>query len=62
MPIINMKGPELSKSQKQKLIQKFTQAASEVTEIPEEAFVVLLEEMKQDNVGVGGEMLSERGE
>ena len=62
MPIINMKGPKLDKEQKKKLIEKFTQTASEVTDIPEEAFVVLLEEMNQDNVGVGGNMLSEREE
>lgn len=60
--MVNMKGPKLNKEQKKKLIKRFTQAASEVTEIPEEAFVVLLEEMEQDNVGVGGEMLSERKE
>ena len=62
MPIINMKGPKLNKNEKKELIQKFTEAASEVTQIPEDAFVVLLEEMDQDNVGVGGEMLSERKE
>lgn len=62
MPIINMKGPRLNKDEKKALIQKFTEAASEVTQIPEDAFVVLLEEMDQDNVGVGGEMLSEREE
>ena len=60
MPIINLKGPKLDKSQKKELIQKFTDVASEVTNIPEQAFVVLLEEMDQDNVGTGGEMLSEK--
>lgn len=62
MPIINMKGPKLNKEQKKELIKRFTDAASDVTEIPEEAFVVLLEEMEQENVGVGGDMLAEKEE
>ena len=62
MPIINLKGPQLSKEQKKELIERFTEVASDVTELPTEAFIVLLEEMEQENVGVGGDMLSKREE
>ncbi|GAB6138688.1 4-oxalocrotonate tautomerase DmpI [Halanaerobaculum tunisiense] len=60
MPIIDFNGPELSKEQKQELVKKFTEAASEVVELPEEAFIVEINEIPLENVGVGGELLSER--
>jgi 4-oxalocrotonate tautomerase len=60
MPIINMKGPKLSKEQKRELIKRFTEVGSEVTELPKEAFTILLEEVDADNVGVEGEMLSDK--
>lgn len=60
MPIINFNGPELSKEQKKELVRKFTEVASEVIEIPEEAFIVEINEIPPENVGVGGELLSER--
>lgn len=59
MPVIRMSGPKLSKEEKAELIKKFTETASQVTDIPEKAFVVLLEENNPDNVGVGGAQLSE---
>ena len=62
MPVISVKGPKLDKEQKEELIQRFTEAASDVIELPEEAFIILLEETKKENVGVGGELLSEKEE
>ncbi|SJZ32407.1 4-oxalocrotonate tautomerase DmpI [Selenihalanaerobacter shriftii] len=60
MPIITVDGPELTKEQKKELIESFTKTASNVIELPEEAFVVLIKEMEADNVGVGGEILAEK--
>ncbi|GAB6099345.1 tautomerase family protein [Halanaerocella petrolearia] len=60
MPIINIDGPKLNKEQKKELVKRFTEVASEVTEIPEQAFVVEINEMPAENVGVGGKLLSER--
>jgi 4-oxalocrotonate tautomerase len=62
MPIITMEGPELTKEQKAKLIAEFTNKASEITEIPERAFSVLIKENPADNVGVAGKQLSEMKE
>lgn len=60
MPTIFFYGPKLEKEKKQELIRKFTEAASEVTGIPKPAFVVYLREVARDEVGVGGELLSEK--
>ena len=48
----------MDKNQKEALIQSFTKSASEILHIPEQAFVVLIKENDNDNVGTGGRMLS----
>ncbi|ADL13399.1 4-oxalocrotonate tautomerase DmpI [Acetohalobium arabaticum] len=60
MPIITLEGPELTKEQKKELVKSFTESASEVIGFPEEKFIVMLKETESENVGVGGELLSEK--
>ncbi|PUU89216.1 MULTISPECIES: 4-oxalocrotonate tautomerase DmpI [Halanaerobium] len=60
MPHIVFDGPELSKEKKKELIKNFTDTASKVTNIPKEAFVVMIKENDLENIGVGGELLSEK--
>lgn len=60
MPVITLDGPKLSREQKSALVKEFTKAASRVTNIPEAAFVVILRETDPDNVGVGGQLLSDK--
>ncbi|MGM0603404.1 MAG: 4-oxalocrotonate tautomerase DmpI [Bacillota bacterium] len=60
MPHIVFDGPELSKEQKKELVKNFTNTASKVTSIPREAFVVMIKENDLENVGVGGELLSDK--
>ncbi|AGB40339.1 4-oxalocrotonate tautomerase family enzyme [Halobacteroides halobius DSM 5150] len=60
MPIINLNGPKLSTAKKKELVKRFTEVASEVIELPEEAIIVEINEMPPENVGVGGELLSEK--
>ena len=60
MPHIVFDGPELSREQKKDLIKNFTATASKVTNIPREAFVVMIKENELENIGVGGEVLSEK--
>lgn len=60
MPIIIMDGPQLTKDEKAKLVREFTKIASEVTQLPKVAFTVLINERDRDNVGVGGELLSDK--
>ncbi len=60
MPTIFFYGPELETEKKKELIRSFTQKASELTGIPEAAFVVYLRSSSPEEVGVGGELLSDR--
>ena len=60
MPGIIFEGPKLNKNQKRQLVKEFTKVASEVTKIPESAFIVTIKENDLDNVGVGGMLLSEK--
>ena len=60
MPVITLKGPKLTKEQKVELVKSFTETASRVTNIAASAFVVYLEEMEPENIGVGGTLLADR--
>ncbi|MDR3588028.1 MAG: tautomerase family protein [Negativicutes bacterium] len=60
MPVITYEGTKLSRDQKRELVTAFTKAASSITGIPEQAFVILLKEYDIDNIGTGGILLSEK--
>ena len=60
MLVITLEISTLSKEKKKELIQGFTKTASQITGIPERAFIVTIHENPGDNIGVGGELLSER--
>jgi 4-oxalocrotonate tautomerase len=60
MPLIIFEGPRLPKDKKRELIRLFADAAHNVTGIHKEAFTTVLHENEQDNIGVGGELLSDR--
>ncbi|MFH1784004.1 MAG: 4-oxalocrotonate tautomerase DmpI [bacterium] len=60
MPTIILEGPALDKEKKKEVVKGFTEVAQKAMPyIPKEAFVVLLKENGAENVGVGGELLSE---
>ncbi len=59
MPTIFFYGPELDVEKKRELIKSFTETSSKLTGIEKSAFVVYLRPGSPDNVGVGGELLSE---
>ena len=60
MPTIFFYGPELEQAKKRELIRSFTEIASQATGIDSSAFVVYLRKSSPDEVGVGGELLSDR--
>jgi len=60
MPTIFFYGPELPKEKKKELVKSITDSASKVTGIPPASFTVMLRPTSQENVGIGGELLSER--
>jgi len=59
MPVIKIDIGILDKGKKAQLVRELTAKASEVTQIPAEKFIVLINEMERDNIGVGGKLLSE---
>jgi 4-oxalocrotonate tautomerase len=60
VPVITLHGPKLTREQKAEIVRLFTEAASKVTNIPAQAFIVQIEEMDRENVGVGGVLLADR--
>lgn len=60
MPVITLEGEKLSKEQKSQLVKELTASAAKIMNAPEQAFVVLLKENEEDNIGVGGQPLSQK--
>jgi 4-oxalocrotonate tautomerase len=58
MPFIKLEAGRINSEKKEKLISELTRVASEILEIPEDAFVVLIKENEMDNWGTGGKVLS----
>lgn len=59
MPVITLECGSLSKEQKKQLVEEFTTIASKIMNTPKQAYVVLLKENDHDNIGVGGQLLSD---
>ncbi|MBJ6750354.1 4-oxalocrotonate tautomerase DmpI [Geomonas anaerohicana] len=60
MPVITIDlGIIENKEKKGQLVQALTEAASSVTQIPAEKFIVFIKEMERENIGVGGKLLSD---
>lgn len=60
MPVITLEGSKLNKEQKSQLVKELTASAAKIMNAPEQAFVVLLKENEKENIGVGGQLISER--
>lgn len=59
MPVIKIDIGKLDREKKAELVKELTAKACEVTQIPADKFVVLINEMERDNIGIGGKLLSE---
>jgi len=60
MPVIQFEGPQMTKDQKERLVEAFSREASQILSIPEEAFVTILRENNLENIGNGSKLLSEK--
>jgi 4-oxalocrotonate tautomerase len=60
MPVITFEAAKLTKEQKISLAKEFTTTAARITGVPEQAFYVFLKENPLENIGVGGQLLSEQ--
>jgi 4-oxalocrotonate tautomerase len=59
MPVITIDISKVPKETKAKLAKELTVKASEITGIPGDKFIVLINELERENIGVGGTLLSE---
>lgn len=59
MPVITFEITKLTKEQKKKIVEDFTDTASKVTGLPHESFYIFLKENDLRNVAVGGKLLDE---
>jgi len=59
MPIIKIDIASVTKEQKVRLIEKLTAVSAEITKIPQSAFTIIINELGDDNIGVGGKTLGE---
>ena len=61
MPIISVEGPPIKDiDRKRTFVAKLTDAAVEAFAFPKEKIIVMLRETRPDNVGVGGELVSDK--
>ncbi len=61
MPVVTIDGPEnTTKESKKAIIEKVSKIVADAYEMPVESITVLLRENNADNIGVGGEQLSEK--
>jgi 4-oxalocrotonate tautomerase len=60
MPVITLDMAALTREKKLQLVETLTRDASEITGIPKDKFIVLINELERDNIGVGGQLLSDR--
>lgn len=59
MPIISVTMGQLDARHKNALIKELTSTTVNVTKIPEQSFTVLIHELEDQNIGVGGKPLAE---
>ena len=62
MPLITIEGPVLADlAKKRDLVREFTDVAARAYGFPKEHFVVIIKENPPENIGVGGELIRDRG-
>lgn len=59
MPIISLDIGKLSELEKSDLIEKLSATAAEITNIPLGAFTVVINELDDTNIGIGGKSIGE---
>ena len=61
MPNITIEGPKIEKIEvKRALVKELTDSAEKAYALPRQVIVVLIKENSPDNVGVGGELITDR--
>ncbi|SNR96472.1 4-oxalocrotonate tautomerase [Anaerovirgula multivorans] len=58
MPLINIECGKITKEQKEQLVEGLVLKASEILNLPQEAFLTFIKENDLDNIGKGTQLLS----
>ena len=59
MPYITVEGNALEPSRKRALIEQLTATASAIMHVPPEFFLVTINELPDENIGIGGKPIAE---
>lgn len=59
MPVISLEIGKLPLEQKTRLIEELSNTASVITSIPLSAFTVVINELEDSNIGIGGKTIGE---
>lgn len=59
MPVISVEIGKLSELEKAALIEKLSLTAAQITNIPLGAFTVVINELSDNNIGIGGKSIGE---
>lgn len=59
MPVISLEIGKVSKEIKAQLVAEISKKASEILNIPQQAFITVIKENDMDNIGSGGNLLSD---
>lgn len=59
MPYISIESGKLTAEQKKLLIERLTETASGITNIPAQFFTVTIKEIPDENFGIGGKSIDE---
>ncbi len=60
MPIVTIQARALPVEKKRDLVAKVTDVVEETYELPREAITVLIQEYPAENIGVAGQLISDR--
>lgn len=59
MPVITVQMHATTPEQKASLIRELTATAGSITQMPPAAFIVLIQELEDGNIGIGGRTRAE---
>lgn len=57
MPYITVEGGQMTTGQKELLIQRLTEIAAEIMNVPQEFFMTTIKELPDGNIGIGGKTI-----
>lgn len=58
MPYITIEGGQMTTEQKEQLIERMTNVASEIMKVPSEFFITTIKELSDENIGIGGKTIN----